>query len=151
MAIDRRAIATRGYRPLGGGEVVSGSQPIITVAFAHGDLEISGGGTKAYFGVGDEDPPLGFRFLDAEGENLDISGASVKFSMVDADGTAKVDAQSCTITSAEDGEGEYRWDATDLDTAGEYQGQFLITWAGGDEQTVPLKENLFIIVKERVN
>lgn len=87
---------------------------------------------------GDEEPPLEATLEDADGNPKDLTNAnSVQFHMKDptAD-TAKVD-KAGAIDSAADGEVSYSWDAEDVDTTGEFEAEFEVTWSDGDTETFP--------------
>lgn len=89
--------------------------------------------------VGDRLPVLAVTLLGPDGNPVDLTTATgVTFRMT-AEGAAEptVAAGACTIASATGGRVEYAWAAVDVDTAGNYNGEFVVAWTGGKQQTVP--------------
>jgi hypothetical protein len=87
---------------------------------------------------GDTEPALEATLEDANGNAKDLTNAdSVQFHMKDptAD-TAKVD-KAATIDDAANGEVSYSWDGEDVDTTGEYEAEFEVSWSDGDTETFP--------------
>lgn len=59
---------------------------------------------------------------------VDLTGKTVAFSMVNAATNAvKVNAQTCTVTTAASGQCHYDFVSADVDTAGVYWGTFTVT------------------------
>ena len=82
--------------------------------------------------VGDTLTPLAVR-LEQPDENgvlsaVDLTDLTVKFFMVDSDGTSKVDEteSNVTVTDATAGEVEYDFQDADVDTAGTYWAWFRV-------------------------
>jgi hypothetical protein len=72
-----------------------------------------------------------------DGGPLDLSRvAAVQFVMTDLRGAVKVNAPGL-IFDAVEGIVEYAWDATDTDTAGEYEAEFVLTFDSGEVMRVP--------------
>jgi hypothetical protein len=88
--------------------------------------------------VGDEEPPLEATLEDADGNAKDLTTASgVDFHMKDpTSDVAKVD-KSAAIDDAANGEVSYSWAAEDVDTTGEFESEFELTWDDGDTETFP--------------
>ena len=77
-------------------------------------------------------PKLQVRLLDGA-TPVDVTGATVLFSMDDEDGVAKVAAQAGAISGlATDGIVEYQFADADVDTEGRFFGQFSVAIAGED-------------------
>jgi hypothetical protein len=75
---------------------------------------------------------------DAGGNAVDLSGATVKFTMTpDGSTTPKVNKQGATIVTAASGIVRYTWQAGDLDTAGPFRAEWEVTFGGGAVQTYP--------------
>lgn len=87
----------------------------------------------------DTGPPLQVTLKDGDGSAVDVTGATVAFSMSGA-GIVKVDEQSVTLTTAASGIVTYSWQAGDTDTPGTYEGEFEVTFGGGQIQTYPNSE-----------
>ena len=83
-------------------------------------------------------PVLIANLVDAEGAIVALTGASLRFHMKKAGATTtKVDA-AATITTAASGLVRYTWLSGDTDTHGDYEGEFEVTYSGGDMQTFPV-------------
>ena len=83
----------------------------------------------------DTSPAIQGQLKDSDGNNIDISGASVDFHMVDGNSTIVDD--SATITDASAGKVKYEWSASDTTDAGIYKGEFEVTYADGSIETFP--------------
>ncbi len=88
--------------------------------------------------------------LDAAGNPVNLSGATIYCTMKASDGTLKIDRQTSgvVITNAANGEFEYRWQAGDTDTVGLYYIEFEINPQSGGKFTVPVKEKAKVIIVE---
>lgn len=84
----------------------------------------------------DTSPAIAGTCQDADGNAIDITGASVRFHMLDADGDTVVDAVA-TIVSAAAGQVRYDWVAADTDVAGGFRGEFEVTYADTSIETFP--------------
>lgn len=82
-------------------------------------------------------PALEITIKNTGGEPLDLTSASAKFIMVDAETrTVKINA-SATIKDAANGVVEYAWAEGDTDTVGDYRAEVEITYADGKIITAP--------------
>jgi len=84
----------------------------------------------------DTSPSLSGTCTDASGAAIDISGATVRFHMLDTDGNTVVDA-AAVIASGSGGVARYDWVAADTDVAGGFRGEFEVTYADGTIETFP--------------
>lgn len=115
---------------------------------------------------GDLLPELEATLKDGAGTAIDLTargGGTVRFHMRLRDSgeptddpspsraeTIKVDAPATVVTAAS-GEVKYSWVAGDTDTAGDYFGEFEITWATGSlPQRIPSDGHLEILVMENI-
>lgn len=89
------------------------------------------------FKKNDTYPPLTATLVDSAGDPVDLTDATVKFRMVDASGAVVVSAGTVSITNALAGEVSYSWAAGDVDTVGEYRGEFSATLFGGGKAHFP--------------
>lgn len=81
-------------------------------------------------------PKLEVRLLDGA-KAVDITGATVTFSMDDEAGVAKVtDQVGSIVTPPTNGKFDYAWAAADVDTEGRFFGQFKLV-IGGVQHLVP--------------
>lgn len=75
------------------------------------------------------------------------SAASVKFIMrKQGSSTTKVSA-TATFGNRPDGEVYYEWAANDTDTAGDFDGEFELTWSDGKVQTFPNNGHIRIKIR----
>ena len=98
-------------------------------------------------------PELEIQILDGS-TPVNLTGATgATFSMDDVNGTAKVNAASATISDAANGKIKYAWAAADVDTEGEFEGQFVVTQSAGKDYRIPNVSNqkLRVIIGPRVN
>lgn len=93
-----------------------------------------------YIKKGDTAPPLRVFLRQRDGSPIPLAGATVVFHM----GNGKVASGTVDILVANLGKVEYKWQSSDTDTVGSFNGEFEIT-DGGDDQTVPSNE--YIVIK----
>jgi hypothetical protein len=82
-------------------------------------------------------PPLRVTLTDSTDTAVDVTGATVTFRMVDAADTNIVDDKACSLITPASGIVEYQWLAADTDTAGDFRGEFHVTFVGGAIGTFP--------------
>lgn len=82
---------------------------------------------------------------------VNLASASIKFTMKDEAGAAKVNAADAVLVDAATGKIQYVWVAADVDTAGRFIGQFLIT-IGTVSYKIPnnVSQKLYIIIGAEV-
>ena len=87
---------------------------------------------------GDTEPPIEATLEDADGQPKDLTNANgVDFHMKDPrEDAAKVDAAG-SIDDAANGKVSYQWTADDVDTEGDFEAEFEVTWSDGDTETFP--------------
>ena len=89
---------------------------------------------------------------DACGAPVNVTGASVKFSMrVKPAGTVKVDDQDAVIVTAGTGRVRYEWTAANTNTADEYEGEFQVTYANGKIQTFPNDGHIPVVITDDIS
>ena len=96
---------------------------------------------------GDTRPVLAATLL-AGGNIVNLTSAStVKFTMTNSAGSVVVDLASCNIVSPmTNGQVTYTWQSADTETAGEFQGEFKVTWADSSIQRFPNRVNFQVII-----
>lgn len=102
-----------------------------------------------YIKKNDTRPKLNKNLVDAEGNNPNLTGASVVFIM-EAQGatTPKINRVACAVITPLTAEVEYTWVAGNTDTAGEFEGEFEVTDAGGGVQTFPNPRKMRIVITD---
>jgi hypothetical protein len=86
---------------------------------------------------GDTGPALQRQCLDEAGDPLNITGATVRFSMRARGGDVVVNRAAASIVDAATGIVRYAWQAADTDEAGAFDAEFEITYLDGSVETVP--------------
>ena len=90
-------------------------------------------------------------FKDSFGAPVNLTGASVKFSMrVKPAGTVKVDAATSTVVTPGLGRVKYNFTASNTNTADEYEGEFEVTFSNGIIQTFPNRGYIPVIVQDDI-
>ena len=98
-----------------------------------------------YMKKGDRLPLLQAELTDASGTPLNLTGATVTFKMRSRNGTVlKVNA-AASVISAELGVVQYAWGATDTDTEGSFDAEFVASF-GGLPMTVPGAGAFLIVI-----
>lgn len=94
---------------------------------------------KVYVGVGDNKTTITFTIKDSADAVLNITGFTIRFKIRKQDGVANTNDgnNTCTLTNASLGIFTYAFAATDLPSAGVYQGQIHITFGDGKTHIVP--------------
>lgn len=100
-----------------------------------------------YIGQGDTSPALTAFLSHNADTDLDITGATVTFTMRDADENTIIDAASCSIVSATgDVEILYTWQDGDTDTTGIFDGRFTVTYPDGYVESFPNDDWFNIVI-----
>ena len=97
----------------------------------------------------DTSPALQATLKDANGDAVDVTGATIRFHMRDDEGTVKVDAAGAIVTAAS-GIIEYNWLAADTDTVGVYEAEFEVTYADSTVETFPNDGYIRVRVKDDI-
>jgi len=77
---------------------------------------------------------------------VNLTGATVTMTMVDSAGVTKVSDAAVTVTAPLKGEAEYRWQATDTDTAGTFYVRFKVV-TGGRTFSLPSSFSAKVIIR----
>lgn len=104
------------------------------------------------FKQNDTTPSIEAILKDANKLPVNLTGASVKFSMrVRPAGAVKVNGAAATIVgTATNGRVRYDWTASNTDTADTYEGEFEVTYSNGKLQTFPGEEYIIIKLEDDV-
>ena len=96
---------------------------------------------------GDTLAPIQGIIYKGDGTPQDLTGATVKFNMRQADeGDMKVtEGAGAVVGNPSNGEVKYEWQDADVDTPGLYDGEFIIT-IGGKTLTFPNRNKIIVSV-----
>lgn len=78
--------------------------------------------------------------------SVDLTGATVKFSMFAEDGTAIVNEANATIITAAQGKVSYSFSGVDVDAAGTYYGYFIVISATKRATYPAVEKDLAIVI-----
>ncbi len=100
--------------------------------------------------VGDTDADIRSTLKYADGSVVDLTGpATVKFRMKPVEGGAlTVDANASIVGTPANGLVQYSWQTADTDTAGLFVAEWRVTFPGGQVETFPNDEVLYVLVSE---
>ena len=104
-----------------------------------------------YIKQNDTRPELDVFLRDDKDRTINVTGATVKFNMRNAsDNTVKIDNGSVTTVSSTSGRVKYSFSAADTDTAGNFDGEFEVTFVGGQVETFPNDGFIKVIITDDV-
>jgi hypothetical protein len=86
---------------------------------------------------GDRLPELTATLELPAGTPLNLTGATVTFTMVATNGQVLIDAAPATVVSAAAGTVKYAWDTGDTDQIGTHRIEWIVLFPGGKQLTVP--------------
>ena len=90
-----------------------------------------------YIKQNDTRPELDVFLRDDKDRTINVTGATVKFNMLNAsDNTVKVNLGSVTTVSSTAGRVKYSFSSADTDTSGNFDGEFQVTFVGGQVDRV---------------
>ena len=99
----------------------------------------------------DTRPHLDVALEDEEGFPMNLTGATITFSMRDAaTKVAKVTNSSCTVLDALRGEVRHSWTTSMTDTEGVFEGEFQVTDFESRVQTFPSSGFVVIVIVESI-
>ena len=90
-----------------------------------------------YIKQNDTGPAMLATLQDANGNAINLVGASVRFHMRSVSGGNPVVDAAATVVTALSGIVRYNWVAADTDTVGTYQAEFEVTYADASIETFP--------------
>lgn len=97
---------------------------------------------------GDTSPSLLYALTPTD---VVLTGATVVFNMKDSAGTVVVNqAAAIVVTATGTPTVRYDWVSGDVDTAGEFLGEFEVTYSGGAKETFPNYGNIPIQIAEDI-
>ena len=104
-----------------------------------------------YIKQNDTRPELDVFLRDDKDRTINVTGATVKFNMRNAsDNTVKVNLGSVTTVSSTAGRVKYSFSSADTDTSGNFDGEFQVTFVGGQVATFPNDGYIKVIITDDV-
>ena len=104
-----------------------------------------------YIKQNDTRPELDTFLRDDKDRSINITGATVKFSMRNAStNVGKISLAAVTVVSSTAGRVKYSFTASDTDTAGNFDGEFQVTFIAGQIETFPNDGYIKVIVTDDV-
>lgn len=103
-----------------------------------------------YIKQNDTLPAIVSTLADATYTPVNLTGATVTFSMVSQGGTVVISKKTATVNNAVGGQVQYAWAAGDTATADVYLAEWEVTFAGGGVETFPNDSSLRIQVTAEV-
>lgn len=86
--------------------------------------------------------------IEKDGVAVNLTSATVVFSMKNDKGVRKIDKQACSLVTPLSGICRYELQLGDTDTAGTFNGEIQITFPGGTKQTS--FENIPVVIKGEI-
>ena len=90
-----------------------------------------------YIKQNDTSPAMLATLQDADGNAVNLTGATVRFHMRAVGGNEVVVDDAVTVVTPLSGIVRYDWSADDTDTIGSYQAEFEVTYADASIETFP--------------
>ena len=106
---------------------------------------------KFFIKQNDTRPSLRCTLLDADELPVDLTAATVEFHMrVYPAGTTKIAAGTVAVIDTAQGDVEYKWSASDTDTAETYEAEFECTFSDGTIQSFPNDKHAFVYITDDI-
>ena len=99
---------------------------------------------------GDVLPILSDTLTYSNGTAVNLTGASVKFAMRSITAMTTTTNTTATVVTAASGTVSYTFTALDTATTGRYQGTWIVTFSGGQQQQFPTDGYLDIAIEENI-
>jgi len=104
-----------------------------------------------YIKQNDTRPELDVFLRDDKDRTINVTGATVKFNMRNAsDNSVKINLGSVTTVSSTAGRVKYSFSSADTDTSGNFDGEFQVTFVGGQVETFPNDGYIKVIITDDV-
>jgi hypothetical protein len=87
---------------------------------------------------------------DASGDQVNLSGATVRFRMAKLDGTPIFERAAVIDNNTAPAVVHYVWQTGDTATPGAYRAEWEVTYAGGIIETFPQNSYLEVLIKEKM-
>ena len=95
-------------------------------------------------------PAIRAQVIQADDSPVNLSGALVRFIMVDSDGEVVID-EPAEIVEAPEGRIKYAWQQGNTEVVGDYRGEFEATFATGEIVTMPNYTYIYIRIFKELN
>ena len=94
-------------------------------------------------------PELDVFLRDDKDRSINITGSTVKFNLRNSsDNVVKIDNGSVTTVSSTAGRVKYSFTAANTDTSGNFDGEFEVTFVGGQVETFPNDGYIKVIITD---
>jgi hypothetical protein len=104
-----------------------------------------------YIKQNDTRPELDVFLRDDKDRSINITGSIIKFNLRNtSDNTTKINAGSVTTVSSTAGRVKYSFTTSDTDTSGNFDGEFQVTFVGGQVETFPNDGYIKVIITDDV-
>lgn len=106
-----------------------------------------------YIKEGDRDPALIVTCVDENRDVIDLSAATqVQFNMINPGTTTPEISLAAAVFEGPQSGGKvkYLWTTGDTDTPGKYNGEFVITWSGGNKTRFPNYKYILIEIMKKI-
>lgn len=97
-----------------------------------------------YLKANDTSPSLQATLKDGNGDAVSLIGATVRFHMRAIGAADELVNAEATVSDADNGIVYYQWNANDTGAIGSYEGEFEVTYAGGEIETFPNNKHIEI-------
>lgn len=94
---------------------------------------------------GDTVPSMRRQLMGGDGVPVDVTGATVRFSMKDYRGV-EITLAACVIIDPALGIVQYDWSDGDTDTVGKFCAEFKVTYDNGGVETFPNFEFISVVI-----
>jgi len=101
---------------------------------------------------GDREPALIVTCVDENRDVIPLTAATlVRFNLINPGTTTpKISLAAAFFEDIPGGKVRYEWGATDTDTPGKYNGEFIITWPGAKETRFPNYKYILIEIMKKI-
>ena len=97
-----------------------------------------------YMKTNDTSPAIEAVLKDGNGTVVSLIGASVNFHMRAIGATDETVNGEATVSDADGGVVYYQWNSVDTGVVGSFEGEFEVTYAGGEKETFPNNRHIEI-------
>lgn len=100
-----------------------------------------------YFDQSDTAPSMIDTLYDGNGAVVNLTGATITFTMTDRFGTVVINGAAAAIVGAgTNGTVQYDWQSTDLAKPSWYRGRWTVTFSGGKVESFPNADGIYTLL-----